>query len=391
MATSMSVRTPEPTLADARPSQKIPPPRNRILDFVRIGLALLVLLSHAPELVDGNRSRELLTRYGRTDISFGEVGVDFFFVLSGYLITRSWVFDPRLGDYLKKRLLRILPGYVVAFVGSIVVCGLVAPSLPRVAWFEGLFHRPLVMHAAISFFILSVPWTPDAFPGQAFHAVNSSLWTLGFEFRCYLLVALFGVLRLFRIRTAWLIATLASGLAFPWRGGIDAHAWHHYTWITGSVGEDIRLFFAFLLGGSFFLYKKYIPFRPTMVAAAALLLLVSLLTHTQFQLVLLVTGAYLMFALEKVQLPNTGWYAKVPDISYGMYVYGWPVQQLCIWFLHPNPWLLFMLSSVISMFMGALSWHFVERPMLALKPRPSAPLPPDSLESSTTTRGLLRS
>jgi peptidoglycan/LPS O-acetylase OafA/YrhL len=376
---SIDIRTSEDALKGLRPPKTTPPARNRVLDFVRIGLAMLVLLSHAPELVDGNRSREILTRYGHAGMSFGELGVDFFFVLSGYLITRSWILDPRLSDYLKKRLLRILPGYVVAFIGSIVVCGLIAPGLPRVIWFASLFHRPLVLHGAISFFTLAQPWTLDAFPGQAYHAVNSSLWTLSFEFRCYLLVAMFGSLRLFRVRAVWLLTTLALGLAFPWRELIDARAWHHFTWIIGGAGDDIRLFFAFMLGGSYFLYKKFVPFHPAIVVAAVLLLAASLLMHIQFHLVLIVIGAYLMFALERVQVPNTGWYARVPDISYGMYVYGWPVQQLCIWFLHPGPWVLFLLSSVISMFMGALSWHFVERPMLALRPRPSASLPPDSL------------
>jgi peptidoglycan/LPS O-acetylase OafA/YrhL len=383
---SIDLQTSKRNFRESASSTGNAPQRNRIFDFVRIVLAMLVLLSHAPELIDGDRSRELLTRYGHVGISFGEVGVDFFFVLSGYLITRSWVLDPKLGDYLKKRVLRILPGYVVAFIGSIIICGLIAPSQPRITWFENLFRSPLLVHGIISFLMLSVPWTPDAFPGQAFHAVNSSLWTLGFEFRCYLLVALFGVLRLFRIRAAWLLTTLALGLAFPFRDWIDAHSWHHYTWISGGVGEDIRLFFAFLLGGSFFLYKKYIPFRPTLANAAVLLLVASLFTQTQFHLVLLVAGTYLMFNLERIQLPNIGWHTKIPDISYGMYVYGWPVQQLCLWFLHPNPWILFLLSSVISMFMGALSWHFVERPMLALKPRPSARLPPDSLHASASTR-----
>ena len=359
-----------------------PPARNRILDFVRIGLAMLVLLAHAPELIDGNRSRELLTRYAHAGISFGDLGVDFFFVLSGYLITRSWILDPRLKDYLVKRLLRILPGYIVAFVVSVLICGLVAPGLPRLAWFRELFHRPMIVHCAIDFFTLSTPRTPPVFPGQGYEAVNNSLWTLAFEFRCYLLVAFFGVLGLFRRRSAWLITTLGFALAFPEPAWIGAHASRHYPALTWGVADDIRLFFAFLVGGCFFLYKRSIPLRASIAAGAALLLAVSLLMHIQFHLVLIVTGAYLLFTLERVHLPNTGWYAKMPDISYGMYVYGWPVQQLCIWFLHPSTWFLFLLSAVVSMVVGSLSWHFVERPMLALKPRPSAPLPPDDLHTS---------
>ncbi len=49
----------------------------------------MVLLSHAPEMMDGDASRELFHRFVGTGMTFGSVGVDGFFILSGFLIVQS--------------------------------------------------------------------------------------------------------------------------------------------------------------------------------------------------------------------------------------------------------------------------------------------------------------
>jgi peptidoglycan/LPS O-acetylase OafA/YrhL len=91
-------------------------------NFLRLLLATLVILSHSPEIVDGNRNREILTQIFHT-VSFGELAVDDFFILSGYLIMQSWQRDPRLFDFFKKRILRIYPGFIVASLISAFVFG----------------------------------------------------------------------------------------------------------------------------------------------------------------------------------------------------------------------------------------------------------------------------
>src|SRR5271170_1260907 len=104
------------------------PSRNHQFDLLRIIFATLVLLSHAPEITDGNAARELLHRLTRGPITFGLLGVDGFFVLSGYLIVQSWLGDPEFLNFLRKRILRIVPGYLVAVVLSTLAVGLLAPG-----------------------------------------------------------------------------------------------------------------------------------------------------------------------------------------------------------------------------------------------------------------------
>ena len=67
--------------------------RNHSFDLLRIVFAMLVLLSHAAEIEYGNASHELFSRFTGTQITFGTVGVDGFFLLSGYLIVQSWLGD----------------------------------------------------------------------------------------------------------------------------------------------------------------------------------------------------------------------------------------------------------------------------------------------------------
>ena len=132
--------------------------RNQVYDLVRIGFALLVILSHAAEISDGNKSREPLTRLFHNGMTFGLIGVDGFFLLSGYLILANWLTSPNLTTYLQKRILRIVPGYVVAVTASTLILGVVAPATPD--FFTHLFNAKFLR----SIFILGSPVTPPLFP-----------------------------------------------------------------------------------------------------------------------------------------------------------------------------------------------------------------------------------
>jgi len=63
--------------------------------------------------------------------------------------------------------------------------------------------------------------------------------------------------------------------------------------------------------------------------------------------------------------------ARFGDLSYGIYIYGWPVEQGTVWLLGGRAawWQVFLLALPAAAAIAFLSWHLVERPALRLKPR----------------------
>jgi len=205
--------------------------------------------------------------------------------------------------------------------------------------------------------------------------VNGSLWTIPYEFRCYLLVAAFGLCGVLRRPVFWMLCTVFF-LTIISNGRLQSHLlWHKFYVFTGDPTAIYHLTAPFLVGGCFCLWK--ITFRPAFaVLAAAIIIVIIAIYPKELEPVLIVCGGYLLFYLAALKLPSLSFMSRVPDISYGIYLYGWPVESLWIWYRHGSPWVTFAVSTVICFILGFLSWHFVERPMLSLKRNPVAPLPP---------------
>lgn len=352
------------------PGSVVPVQRNQRFDMFRILFAILVIVAHAPELSDGNRNRELWNRLTGSGETLGTVAVDGFFILSGYLIVQSWIKDPEFVNFLRKRFLRIVPGYAVACILSTVAVGLLAPGIPS-------FFRHIGMPFVKSFLVLGVPGLPPVLPGLPYQVVNGSFWTLAYEFRCYLLVAVLGLCGFLRRRAFWLFTTvcLTIGTALP--SITDGMSWHlRNNTFVGKPTEDFHLTASFFIGGCFYIFGDYIHFRRSFAVISGIVLIsMRFISPPNLEVCLMIFGAYLMFHV--AQLPTSRFrnIGRMPDISYGIYLYGFPVESLWIFFHKGSPWIASIVSAVVCAVLGWLSWHFVERPMLRLKKRPTATLP----------------
>jgi peptidoglycan/LPS O-acetylase OafA/YrhL len=328
-------------------------------NFIRLVLTILVLLAHAPELIDGDRHRELLTNIFHT-LSFGELAVNGFFLLSGYLILQSWQRKPHFANFIKKRILRIYPGFIVASLVSILI---VTP----LAIHPIDFWQPVDVFGHLkSLVLLNTPNAPsNVFQGNPYPKVNSSMWTILHEFRCYLLVAFLGVIGGLKRSRTWFVMSafvfVVHNLPLTIFPQLSTEFAHH-------LSDLIRLLTFFCAGGCFYLLRDRIHYSRNRALLALGIVIISLFSESLLRLTLPTLGGYVFFWFAFLKIPALKRFGTSSDVSYGIYLYGWPTEKLLIWYLPSlSPWLVFICASAICYVCGLLSWHFVEKPCLKLR------------------------
>jgi peptidoglycan/LPS O-acetylase OafA/YrhL len=335
-------------------------PANKINGFgaLRLLFAGLVILSHSPEMMTGDRSRELLTSLFGT-MSFGDLAVDCFFLISGYLITGSMLRNSQ--GYLWRRVLRIYPAFVIC-TGSCLF--LVAPlGGGNLAALSAQSWEKLAVHMLL----LQSPRIDSVFPGTHYPALNGSMWTIAYEFRCYLLSYLLGRLSLLKSRRFVLALCAAALIVFVISLRLPpSHTHGALEMAFGDPHDTLRLTAAYLVGTGIKVANP--PLRADYAAIAAVALAGLLFVPVLAEASLLVLGGYALFTVA-FQF-NGRWFRTLnskDDISYGLYLYAWPIGKLIFWYVPTiNVWLHVAITLVISLAAGWLSWQLIEKRFLAL-------------------------
>ena len=335
-------------------------------NLLRLSFASAVLFSHCFELIDRGRIHEPLDRLFHT-FSAGDLAVDGFFTLSGYLILQSWTSDPHPGRYLARRALRVYPAFLVVTL----VCGLVLGPIfgGGAAHYFGQF-RPLDF--TVGALLLREPVVPPVFIDNPYTDVNGSLWTIQYELMCYVLVLVAGLLARNR-RAFWWVLWLAA-LALNSLAG-DALERIRFPGSRILLGEEPAAFVRFLgffgAGVLCYLHRDRLRFRAAPALLCAVAVILSLFDLGAAKLVLPTAGTYLQFWFAFRPAPDSAVqrFMRRNDLSYGLYLFAWPAQQILIRVLHlQSAWALLPLSAAAAVGLGFLSWRWVERPFLALKP-----------------------
>lgn len=364
-ASSTSVR---PTIGQSFSSQR------NSLNFLRLALALMVIVSHAIAL--GGFGSEWIFH----TTTLGVVAVYGFFGISGFLIAGSAIHNGTL-RYFWQRCLRILPAYWVCLI---VTVGFFA----SVAWLHS--KHPMSCSIVACYFsrtngspldYLVHNWwlhmiQPDV--GKTAQGVpypgiwNGSVWSLYFEAGCYVLLALLAMTRLLKRRI--LVAFLGCGL---WL----------FELISAIVGTSIPNFVAwgfltltpvFLAGTLLYLYRDRLPDSGWLAlgSIAAFVATLSLpLGEGAYYWSAHATGASIAAPLLAYPLLWLGIHLPFQrvgarnDYSYGVYIYAFPVQQLlAIWGLQRTGYVGYLLLSVVGTGLFAFaSWWVVEKRALRLK------------------------
>lgn len=311
------------------------------------------------------------------------VGVDGFFAISGFLITASWLSNPRLREYLAARALRILPGFYVCLL---VTAFVIAPL--SVAIQGGSFTKLITSGASLDFVLknsavalvkFDIGGTPTGVPSAG--VWNASLWSLIWEVMCYLLVAVIGVVGLATHRwvsLAFLLlatggAMMLPGLKFP-----DVMTQHEGDVRTALFFLACRTAIMFAAGAFLYQWRDVIPARWSLVAVSTVIVLAAgflpdyrVVGALPLAYAVVVSGALIRDKHLRLRT----------DLSYGMYIYAYPTQQLLLvcGLISLNPLLLTGVTAAATVPLAAASWFLIEKPARRLKARfrRNLPVPQD--------------
>ena len=321
-------------------------------DFVRFCAASAVLFSHHFDL---SGLPEPQVPGFRED--FGEVAVEVFFCLSGFLICRSLQKSPSWTQFVAARVLRIYPTLAFALIAS---------SAATFIWYRN--SPNLAAHAAyvgdnLLLFANGVTQTiPGVFTDATRQDINDPLWTLPYELWCYAALALlfvFGVRRSAAgIVTVTLLVTTAWA-AEPWLDDFDLGPLESF--------EVFRLGSYFMSGAMLAVLWRWIGGHAVALGATGLITALALRNLLPIDTVF----HSLALAATVVGLGSSGlmaWFSRGGDASYGMYVFAWPVQQFVLLLVAPF-WLSLTVAFLATAALGYATWHAYERRLMAYPKR----------------------
>ncbi|MBV6823106.1 acyltransferase [Pseudomonas sp. PD9R] len=323
---------------------------NNNADLLRLVAACAVIWGHAYALVPGSATTEPIGRLLGFDYS-GSLAVEFFFFLSGILVTNSWINNSSPLDFILARFFRVFPAIFVSAAVCILLLGPMLTTLPLNSYFSDssifteIFRHPYVQYSL-----------PGVFEHTNFPLTNGSIWTIRYELIMYAMLLAAGLCGVFRHRlfaTVVLIAILVTSMFFP-----------EEIKLVGLMNIDIggRLPAFFVFGALLALYKDQASINIRVVFG--LILFAWIFRHgSAFQLVFypafLITALWLMTTepIKALRLPG--------DFSYGIYVFGWPIQKVIAaefpsFSIHENQ----AVTIAATFALASISWYLIEKPCI---------------------------
>jgi peptidoglycan/LPS O-acetylase OafA/YrhL len=343
-------------------------------DALRLIAALSVVFSHAFLIAEGSEAREPFVWLTGNQCILGLVGVFVFFVISGYLVTESWCRSPMPGWFALRRGLRIYPGLLVNVALCAFLIGPLVTSLPLSAYFAGPELGDFLVET------LTLKPGPLALPGVLFADtsvglhINGSLWTLRYEVMMYLMIVILGMLRILRLSTCLVLTGVGIGAVYFEQVLTPFGDLGEWAWFLGFFGAGMVL--------HFLRDRLAWDWRYALLAVIALVIFVRL---GRFIMLFPLAGAYLAIWFARRYDPLLDYSRYCGDLSYGLYIYGWPAEELVMWLSGGRAvwWQVFFGSLALALPMAWLSWHGIEKWALrwsrraATRPLAVAPAPID--------------
>lgn len=321
-------------------------------DFLRLLFSTLVIFSHSFDLTGGEDFLFSLTK----TTSLGAIAVGFFFVLSGYLIFTSVEKSNSLFSYFWKRSLRLFPALFVMLCFSMAVMFFLN--------YKVIFHKDFWLYLPNNLSLFNVQYNVSGiFKNNPYpNATNGSLWSLAYEFSMYIVFSFLFFIKSRTYKKLLLIVGFLTSVFF-----------------TAFNPEFLKIFFnlfnlepilfwklsALFFGGAL---MNFIEIEFSVILFCILIILLAgsfyfgvfhIISPFILPLLIIPLGeAY----FQQFEIPK-----KLGDISYGVYIYAFFVQQVFMNFINLSPVLLFILATLVTYVLSYFSWHLIEKKMSKYK------------------------
>lgn len=336
--------------------------RNNNFNMIRFVAAIMVIYGHMSHII----GVPVLTVFNQ-DVS--TIAVKIFFIISGYLIASSYMRDSNILRYSIRRFFRIIPGLLILTLLTVFVFGPLLTTLSVKEYFSApetfLYLRNAILYPQYN---LPGVFTNNIYP----NAVNGSLWSLPVEVAMYILmpILLFIFKKLKIMKPGIIITVIAMILLDLVRMKYFPEA--RFIFYGSNVIDGLTLIPFFFIGCLFtFPEVKKLLNLQWAVALSAGGLLISL-NYIKAEALLFIILPYLIFSFALEPRPIFGNFFTKHDYSFGLYLYGFLIQQILVLYLSKYNLSLniyFVISVIVTFVFAFLSWHLVERPMQNLGKR----------------------
>lgn len=286
-------------------------------DYLRLTLAVAIIGFHSIVTCYGSAVQNRILASG-LGWPFNLV-LPMFFSLSGFLVAGSLVRNEGLGRFLWLRISRIYP----ALIFDTVVCALILGPLTTTLTLRDYFASPALWAYGRNALGLIHFYLPGVFESNPISKVNAQLWTIPVELECYVLLVFLAIIRLARAPRVFAGVCLALSVAAAgWQAVNMPHD------VARGLVPGSALVLCFLSGVALFLCRARVPFMPTYFIAAAALFAACVYESRWIHLAAL-PAAYVTCYIGCQNLPRTRFIQRF-DVSYGLYLFGYPVQQALV-------------------------------------------------------------
>lgn len=335
--------------------------RSNNFDFLRLVFASLVIITHSYAL-SGATQGDPLSQLTNSQMEFSYLGVHGFFIISGYLIFKSLLRCKGLADYYWKRLLRLFPALlVVLFLTVLLAPAVYESSVPYLQ--NKSVYTYIPQNLTLFFRQKGIDGVFENNPYK--HSINGSLWTICYEFSMYVMVSL-----LFFIRKKAFVKTVVI-LLFISSYILTIFQPYFLYGVFVKLGLGSNHFYnlmCFFAGGMVLTYLNASKRTENILIIASFIVLIVSVYLNISQYTCYITLPLLVILIGE---RSTRYINKVGEVigdtSYGIYIYSFPIQQALVYFFKFDTVMLFIFSLPLSILLGYISWHLIEKRALSYK------------------------